>query len=251
MQRKGVEAGRQAGEFVARLHGECPALRDARIHLIGHSFGGLVVVNAARYLTARKAGGELPGLRLHTLCLLQAAIASNWFEDEPAILEAFGGAIGCIYSGYDTANGFYYPLANNSRRASGFVGLCNMGGDAAAGKGLTPVTLGKGGLFASLAEPPRLADALAKAGKPGGAETAWLLNLDASRLIYQGPVAAGGGHVDIFKDDVIHLTWAVTRLGLPAETSAAHAGGMTLPPGLSLQQPPAPPAAPSPAPGRP
>ncbi len=40
-----------------------------------------------------------------------------------------------------------------------------------------------------------------------------LLNLDASRLIYEGDKATGGGHDDIFKDDVVNLAWAVTRVG--------------------------------------
>jgi hypothetical protein len=249
MQRKGVAAGRQAGEFLARLRSECPAVAGARFHLIGHSFGGLVVANAARFLARERTPEDRP--RLHTLCLLQAAIGSSWFETEPEMVAAFGdgnggGAIASAYSAYDTANGFFYPLANNSRRAAGFVGLCNVGGDAATGKGYTPVALGRNGLFASLVEPPKLPDLLVKHVKPGPADFPWLLNLDASRLIYDGPVSLGGGHGDIFKDDVIHLTWAVTRLGrLPAETpAAAHAGGVTLPPGLSLRPPAAGAAAP-------
>jgi hypothetical protein len=37
-------------------------------------------------------------------------------------------------------------------------------------------------------------------------------NLDASRLIYEGGVALGGGHDDVFKDDVVHLLWSACSL---------------------------------------
>jgi hypothetical protein len=40
----------------------------------------------------------------------------------------------------------------------------------------------------------------------------YLLNIDASRLCYAGSPAAGGGHDDVFKDDVVNLIWAVTRV---------------------------------------
>ena len=68
-----------------------------------------------------------------------------WFEDERRILRCLDGALACVYSRYDSANGFYYPVANHGRLAA-------------------------------------------------------------------GSVATGGGHDDIFKDDLIHLAWAVTLL---------------------------------------
>jgi hypothetical protein len=56
-----------------------------------------------------------------------------------------------------------------------------------------------------LTRPPQLLRLL-----PGAAPR--FINLDASRLIYEGPIALGGGHGDIFKDDVIYLIWAITQL---------------------------------------
>ena len=35
------------------------------------------------------------------------------------------------------------------------------------------------------------------------------LTIDASRMIYEGAQGSGGGHSDIYKDDVTHLLWAV------------------------------------------
>ena len=43
-------------------------------------------------------------------------------------------------------------------------------------------------------------------------EAPYALNLDASRLIYDGSPAAGGGHDDVYKDDVIHMLWAINQL---------------------------------------
>ncbi len=41
----------------------------------------------------------------------------------------------------------------------------------------------------------------------------FLLNLDASRIIYKGNFTTGGGHGDIFKEDVICLIWAAITQG--------------------------------------
>jgi len=43
------------------------------------------------------------------------------------------------------------------------------------------------------------------------------MSLDASRLEYEGNPAAGGGHDDIFKDDVVNLLWSVTNVGSSAD----------------------------------
>jgi hypothetical protein len=38
------------------------------------------------------------------------------------------------------------------------------------------------------------------------------MNMEGSRLVYLGKAAMGGGHGDIFKDDVVHLAWAATQI---------------------------------------
>lgn len=193
MQAKGVVSGDQAGDFLAQLYGAAPELRAARLHFLGHSFGGLVVSNAVRRL-ALHHGFTSPDHRVHTVCLLEAAMASNWFDGETQVLDGVR-LLSAIYSVRDTANGFYYPLANLARYAAGYVGLCPP-------NGIIPQV--RGG-YASLVRPPHLGVVL----NPTGAT---VLNLDASRLIYKGAVGLGGGHDDIFKDDVVHLLWAVTQL---------------------------------------
>ncbi len=200
MQRDGVQAGQKAGEFLDGLFRQMTAknpaaLDGARLHFIGHSFGALVVANAARHLAAVPN----PCVPVHSLTLLQAALASDWFQKElwcwdPAKLR---GALACVYSSYDSANGFYYPAANCGRLAAGYVGLCGVGDKAEC--------LGKDGLFASLVQPPNLSQHVS-------GPAPHLLNLDASRLIFAGSIASGGGHDDIYKDDVIHMIWAITAL---------------------------------------
>jgi len=202
MQVKGVATGRAAADFLVELLQAMPALEEANFHLIGHSFGGLVVCNATRHL----AYSPFPNA-IRTLCLVQAAVGCGWFEAEDQSVGAVQGAIANIYSRYDTANGFYFPVANNSKLAAGNKGLTEAGG----------VQPEQRCNFASLVAPPDLDsdEFTAYCAPPSGHRPAAgcrVLNLDASRLIYAGPVASGGGHTDIFKDDVVHLIWAATRL---------------------------------------
>lgn len=203
MQRKGVNVGRQSGEFLSKLLAH-PSLQNVRVHMVAHSFGALVVTNAAKYMAEAQPADKPALVDLQTVCLIQGALASDWFVDEARLLAYVRGKVACIYSGYDTANGFYYPLSNNGRMAAGYVGLYRVG------ENVTPLTLGEGGLFASLVVPPNLSEEIETASKRTGIPWKHALNLDASRLIYKGSPAAGGGHDDIYKDDVIHLLWAVT-----------------------------------------
>jgi hypothetical protein len=228
MQFLGVETGRRAADFIAHLF-EASAkqqpdfLAQARLHFLGHSFGSLVIANALRHLALDETLSGNPwslisergdaNRKVHTLCLVQGAIASAWFEGEHRLMQCLDGALACVYSRYDTANGFYYPVANHARLAAGYVGLY------CADKKEEPYDLpvkgreDQDGLFASLTSPPELMPLLTALQKArNAASTPWSVNLDASRLIYAGSVVTGGGHGDIFKDDVVHLAWAVTLL---------------------------------------
>jgi len=272
-QRKGVDAGRDAGRFLRRVLLETPELQQAKIHFIGHSFGGLVVCNAFRTLmlpkkwpappspdgspatspknsdpTEKSGASEMPkpaeylkppeaytadlgnvswirkrrrkksdplrilqraldpgtdevleveALKIRSLTLIQGALAANWFASDAPLMQKVKErekkiTIATIYSKYDTANGFYYPLTNSGRLAAGHVGFTNVA---------PKDTLGKGGVFAMINALPTT---VLQAEGP-------FLNLDASRLIYEGATATGGGHDDIFKDDVVHLIWAISR----------------------------------------
>lgn len=200
MQRKAVDTGHRAAEVIAGLVRDCPGLAQARFHFIGHSFGALVVANTVRRLALEADLKRcLPDGAIHTLCLVQGALASAWFEKEVLLRQNVNGAIAAIYSRYDSANGFYYPLGNHGRLAAGYVGL--LGKD---------FTTEKQRGWPMLVHPPVLTPP-SSTGRPR------IINIDASRLIYDGPVAMGGGHGDIFKDDIIHLVWAVTMVGVPVK----------------------------------
>lgn len=214
MQYLGVETGMHAAGFIADLLTDArvrPHLAgDVRVHLMGHSFGGLVVSNLLRRL-ALDATLHFPG-PVHSLTLLQGALGSAWFVDEAHVIARVKGAVACVFSRYDTANGFYYPVANHGRLAAGHVGLCSVGAGRLPDRlpALSdPLANQDRGLFASLTQPPDLQKILRSRSSADGP---WILNLDASRMIYEGGVLTGGGHGDIFKNDVIHLVWAVTQL---------------------------------------
>jgi len=214
MQKRGVDAGEQAADFIADLFEECPELHGARVHLIGHSFGGLVVCNLARHLALdtdlqAKMGVDPVTQKpkaIHSLCLLEGALGSAWFEGETKLREYVQGPIASVYSGYDTANGFYYPFANSARVAAGYVGLYGTEFKT-GGQTLVPAGGDRDNLFAMLVHPPNLS-----------VPANWnrVINMDASRLIYAGSPASGGGHDDIFKDDVVYLLWSISRLGIPS-----------------------------------
>ena len=186
MQERGVRTGVLLGDAIAEIWRDVPELRSARLHLAGHSFGALVVANAGRRLAF---DGTFAG-DLRTITLLQGALASAWFDREPTLLKRVSGTVSAIFSRYDTANGFWYPLGNMGREAAGYVGLCGSFGIVA--NPMPPM----------LVVPPLL-------GAPNGQYSA--LNIDASRIIYDGSPAMGGGHGDIFKDDVIHVLWAAMQ----------------------------------------
>ena len=210
MQRKGAWTGDQAGEFLKEVIEANPETfappvgqSAPRLHLLGHSFGGLVVANMARKLHTLKLSA-----RINSLCMLEGAIASGWLSDEPDLVKQITlgnrGVITSIFSRYDTANGYIYPLVNQARQALGGVGMCAVSFD----RNTPPMIPEWRNGFASLVSPPDLQ-----------VTAPCMLNIDASRLIYYGAPAMGGGHGDIFKDDVLHLLWAVTHI--PARLQAA------------------------------
>ncbi len=225
MQRKAVSAGEAAGEVIhqvvsrLKLLGADPEIAalgggawDPRVHLIGHSFGGSVVLNAARRLAALPVA-DRPNV--HSISLLQAAVASGWLQGETQLQDMVSGAIACCYSGYDLANGFYYPFGNNSRMAAGYVGLV---GDS---RKRFPIFLGAKGEYATLVTPPPLGESIRRIlawrqqhwpNQPAQQGGAVVLNVDCSRFVYEGNPLLGGGHGDIFKNDIVHLIWAVTTL---------------------------------------
>jgi hypothetical protein len=207
MQVKGVSTGREAGGLIAEIVEKAPLLANARFHLVGHSFGCLVVANLVRRLALdsvvrQRFRTHVAGKQVASVCMLEAALASNWFEGEPRVKEMVSGVISSIYSRYDSATGFFYPVANNSRLAAGSVGMY----------GGSTFTAELRSHFVILVTTPNLDDK--QFGGTGAIRAAHssprIFNLDASRMVYSGPVTSGGAHTDIFKEDVIQLCWAAT-----------------------------------------
>lgn len=203
MQSRAVKTSESACATVLKLLERCVALRSARIHLVGHSFGGLLVANLAKQLAhssefqawARNSGC------LATVSTLQGALMSSWYDRELVLLRTVRRCIATVYSRYDTANGFYYPLAMHGRKAAGFVGSWLGRTSAEAMPVLKPLPC------ATLTATPDLAHRIELNRQTPVAPA--LLNLDASRIVFQGSPASGGGHGDIFSDDIVHLLWAV------------------------------------------
>jgi len=110
------------------------------------------------------------------------------------------GCIASIFTRYDTANSLLYPLANFGRMSSGSVGLwvprqftCSVGEPL-------PVI--------SSTKAPDLRDRIVQTGEsPRGVK---ILNIDGSRLMFEGPALPQGAHSDIFKDEIVLLAYATT-----------------------------------------
>jgi len=214
MQNRGVDAGEEAAGLIRELFAEA-GLKEARLHLFGHSFGGLLVANLARALA--RGGSDAQPVPVHSLTFIEGAFASGWLEKERDTVKNVTRTLASFFSGYDSATGFYYPLANAARLSAGSVGLCDV--PDLTSSGLLPEFKPKQDNpycaptcsadhvhrplpFASLADPPHL---------PGPATGLSVLNLDASRMVYAGPPASGGAHTDIYKDDVVNLLWAAAH----------------------------------------
>jgi len=194
MQERAADVGDQLGAVTAQLTIRYANLEKSRIHLIGHSFGASVVANAARNI----AYDEARTSNIASLCLLQGAIGQDWFEREEHVLKVVKETVSCVYSRFDTATGFFYPLSNFGRRAMGAVGL--------------PAKLGP----ISFVAPPAVIPLLLKSLKIDESKQQ-VINCDGSSVITEGAVLTGGGHADIFNDDVIQLIWRFTVGGRQPE----------------------------------
>lgn len=222
MQQRGVEAGEEAARVVNRLL-TLDNLKPARVHFLGHSFGGVVVNNAAREIVTQDEF-KTREKGIETLCTIEGAYASGWFAREAELVNRIDRTLASIYSAHDSATGFYYPLGNAGRFAAGSVGINGVQlkpkpdeamlwaarprDDRMEGvprryclSNCTKPHIHRPLAFASLADPP---------GLPGTDKFA-AINLDGSRMIYEGSIPSGGGHTDIYKDDVVYLMWAVAH----------------------------------------
>ena len=213
MQRLGAISGGRLADFlngVFRDDGLEP--ERAKLHLIGHSFGGMVICNAARKLILPPKeegkpsktifGQHSPGIA--TLCTVQGAMWSAWFVGEETVQKQIK-VLAAVHTRYDTATGYIYPFGFGARLASGSVGWF-LGEELQRGVKV----YGKNSEFASLVRPP----VLNPAPTPIVAHSErYVLNLDASHIEFEGPTLSGGAHTDIYRDDLVNLLWSVVRLG--------------------------------------
>jgi hypothetical protein len=186
--------------FVAALQSACPA----KIHLMGHSFGCIVVSSILR-----GTGTPLPR-PVDSTALVQGAL-SLWAycpdipkaKGKPGFYsgiiagKAVSGPIVTTRSKFDTAVGRFYPIA------AGLVGQVDF--DASDEKDLPKYggvgTFGIRGLTAGVAP-----DTLAAATHEYGFKRGTIYNLDASGFIKKGD-GASGAHNDIDGPEVAHAIW--------------------------------------------
>ena len=200
MQRKAILVGGSLADALEKIFNDYDELQGgmasgvsyyppAKLHLIGHSFGSLVASNATRHLAFSKG---FKG-KVHNLCLLLGAISSDWFKGEVTLLKSIQENLWCVYSKYDTANGFYFPLANQGKLAAGNVGL----------------DLDKQ-FKAELWEVPSAVVHQFEINRDEESIQQRRVNYDASRLMNRGAAHIGGGHGDLFTDELIYIAWSAT-----------------------------------------
>ena len=202
MKRRACSFGETAAAaLLRRLREAVPAGRDVRFHLMGHSFG-CIVVSAA-------VAGAPP---VDTLVLVQGALSLWSYADRiPGLAGRSGyfrrimsdrlvrGAIVTTMSQHDRAVGVFYPLGAAAARQVSYPvgGFPTYGAVGAFGlRGLTTTDM-----------PMR--DAAGRYGfRPGG-----VYNLESSRVIAHGG-GSSGAHSDICHPEVAHAVWeaiAVSR----------------------------------------
>jgi hypothetical protein len=176
--------------------------RPVRFHLVGHSFG-CIVVSAM----LQGPGGAVKPVR--TLTLLQGALSlwsfcaaipqvgrPGYFRPvlDGRLVE---GAVLTTQSEHDTAVGRWYPLAAGLARQAAFVpGALPKYGAVGA--------FGARGPGIDVLDRPML-----PAGEPYGLKAGKVYNLDASAFICDGG-GFSGAHSDIDKPAVAHAVWEAT-----------------------------------------
>ncbi|WP_243074902.1 hypothetical protein [Microbacterium sp. SS28] len=183
---------------------------DVRVHLMGHSFGTIVVSSAVR---GANGSPKPPARPVSSLFLVQGAVSLWAFAEE--VPEKFGGGRGYLAdvvrpefvsgpivvtrSKWDYAVGKFYPLAVR------LAGQYLLGDDEAPKYGGIG-SFGAHGVAGSV-ELPALA---AGARQDPGLEAGTLYNIDASKVIAKLD-GASGAHSDIGHAELSWLAWNAAR----------------------------------------
>lgn len=199
MKRRACRFGESgAATLLQRLQSAVPDGRTVRFHLMGHSFGCIVV-------SAAVAGAGRP---VDTLILVQGALSVWAFcSSIPATPRRAGyfhrivrddlvrGVTLTTISEHDRAVGFFYPLG------------------AAAGRQLSyapgePPKYGGLGAFGARGPLPAVEDIRMRgAAEPYDFRRGTIYNVESSRVIAKGG-GASGAHSDIVHPEVAHAVWS-------------------------------------------
>ncbi len=132
------------------------------------------MANSARHLSLNKSfTGSLTNL-----CLLLGALSSDWFQHENKLICSIKENLTAIFSRTDTANSFFFPIANQGKKSAGSVGL----------------SLKDAEPFEVLAVLTRQIEFNAQEVSPQKR----ILNVDASKVVREGQPLSGGSHGDLF-----------------------------------------------------
>jgi hypothetical protein len=184
-----------------------PAGRDVRFHLMGHSFGCIVVTSM---INGPDGTGVLPR-PVNSLTLVQGATSLWGFCTKSAAVDKPGyfrkvieqnkvaGPIVTTQSKRDTAVGKFYPIAAGIALQTAFPGQFpkygGLGAFGIQGEGLTLHDL-----------------ALGPSTHAYNFEKAHVYNLECTGVIKDG-AGASGAHSDIAKPEVAHAMWEAVKVG--------------------------------------
>jgi hypothetical protein len=178
--------------------------RDVNIHLMGHSFG-CVVVSAA---VAGPAGSQ-PAVKPHSVVLVQGAL-SIWAycSDIPLKKGTAGyfsrlisenrvaGPLVTTQSQFDLAVGTFYPLAAGLKNQVAFGDFPKFGGVGSFGiQGMDGITTGR---------------KMGEVSEEYGFQPGKVYNLESSQFIRSGNPPSGA-HSDIAHPQVAHAIWQAAK----------------------------------------
>jgi hypothetical protein len=195
--------------FLAELQ-QATGSWNTRIHLMGHSFGTIVV---SSMIGGPNAQGQLPR-PVHSVVLVQGAVSLWCYAAEIPFPGAGAGYFHHILadhkirgplvttrSRFDNAVGTFYPLASRIRGSVAFAETLPMFG-----------AIGAFGIQ-GLADETRSERAMLDASGTYAFEKGKIYNLDGSQFICHGE-GASGAHNDISGPEVAHVLWSAAFASL-------------------------------------
>jgi hypothetical protein len=205
-----------AHTLLTQLQNSAP---DARFHLMGHSFGCIVVSAAVSGPPPAQGGITAPRARpVHSLFLVQGAMSlwsfaeripytpnsPGYFRPVQVPPARVTGPIVTTRSTFDHAVGTFYPLA---AKLAGQEALLAPGPEWPEFGGLG--AFGIRGTAAGITHDAAVLDPHGEYGFDAGA----IYNIEASTVIRHGPRPAGA-HSDISHPEIAHVFWQAAHTGI-------------------------------------